>query len=291
MALADVIGRKDEYYFEGIGRAGAEVEALSRVCNIDNTNAPTLRVSAYSGIDTIPAWADATADPTTKTVDSLNTVSVTRSDYAVLVKIKWHDAFDYPGLVAGAMDKLGFTTAQTLTGLGWTKAAASFADTYGGEATALVHDTHVLQSGNLDNKLASAFDRTASEAALVLLRRWKNDMGQPIDGTLGGIFWCGPPDLEPDAIGVFRSQVVDADLAPNVFRGHPTDIVVTNRLSSTTQWFMGNRETKPWNLWIRHAPKITVYPEEHTEQVTLRCSFSAAAFFSPRPDYIVGSSP
>ena len=91
MALADVLARKDMYYFEGIGSAAQEMAALAQVCNIHNDDVPSFRLSAYTGIDTIPAWADASADPTSKSVDALNTVTVTRSDYAVLVKIKWHD--------------------------------------------------------------------------------------------------------------------------------------------------------------------------------------------------------
>jgi hypothetical protein len=291
MALSGVLHLADKYYFEGIGSAEAEMGSLAQVCNIHTDDVPSFRLSAYTGIETIPAWSDATVDPTTKTVDSLNTVSVTRSDYAALVKIKWHDALDYPGIVEGALRKLGFTTASTLAGLGWTKAAASFSDTYGGEATALCHDTQVLQTGNLDNKLATAFDRTAAESALAVLRRWKNDTGQTVDGTVGGVIFCGPPELESDAKEVFLANVSSADLAPNVFRDHARGVVITNRLSSSTQWFMLNAMQKPWNLWIRHAPKVTVYAEEHTEQVTLRVSFSAAAFFSPRPDYIVGSAP
>ena len=174
-----------------------------------------VKLAAFSGIGTVPVWDGTNDYPQADVNDRANT-TLTYTKYALQARINKYDAKDVPRIVSDAAQKLGIAIANTYGSI----AAARLADcfnvtTTSGDGVALCSDSHPTASGaSRDNKLTSAFDRTAYMAAVNLASLWTSYHNLDEDWSADPKILFASPQattFREDAFEVFGSALSGSD--------------------------------------------------------------------------------
>lgn len=252
---------------------------------------PVLRVSAYTGVGEPPEW-DGASDITYTSAEDLGNTLLQGVDYALQVRIKRRDLKFVTDIAADLGKRLGIAF-QSLYG---TVAAAvlnnAFGTTVSGDGLSLCNDAHTKRIGTRDNKLTSAFDRTAFFTALALARNWEDYEG--VDYDLGDLGWyLAFPNTtagnEEAVTTVFGSALSSSNMQINAAGNYNVSGVGWAKITDSTYWFMVSKAETPLIFWEEDAPEdyTTIDEDNLGTKITVACSIKAGV--KPTPDGIIGS--
>jgi len=177
MSLAEVRDTVVLPFMEGLTQPS---EAWRQFFEVRTDDVAAVKLASYSGIGAVPQW-DGSNDINTADVNDRFNTSLSYTKYALQVRLNKYDLRDIPGLLENAVRKLGVAVANTYGSIGADRLEDVYDSTStSGDGVALVSDSHPLADGGTrDNKLTSAFDRTAFMAAINLASLWKSYHGGP----------------------------------------------------------------------------------------------------------------
>lgn len=253
---------------------------------------PVLKVAAYTGIGEPPEW-DGSSDIDYTVAEDLGNTLLQGVDYALQVRVKRRDTKYVSNVVADLGRRLGIAF-ESLKG---TIAAAvlngAFTTTVTGDSLSLINDSHTKRTGTRDNKLATAFDRTAFFAMLALARAWEDYEGLDYDmGDLGWYLWYQntTAGMEEDVGEVFGSAVSSGQNQLNVAGQYNVTPVGWAKLTSSTSWGMISKAETPLIFWEEDAPEdnTMIDPDNLGTKITVSAAFKAGV--RPTPDGAFGST-
>lgn len=252
-----------------------------------------VKLAAFSGIGTVPTWDGSNDYPQADVNDRANT-TLTYTKYALQVRINKYDAADVPRLVTDAATKLGVAIANTYGSI----AAARLSDcfnvtTTSGDGVALCSDSHTTASGAVrDNKLTSAFDRTAYMAAVNLASLWTSYHNLDEDWSADPKILFGSPQsttFREDTIEVFGSALSGSDMQVNAAASYRPEVNIWSKLTDSTQWFLISKLRKPLVFWVRRGAESTTVIDEDNGNIKISTDFAIGTIAKPDPVGIIGS--
>lgn len=293
MALTEVRDQKLIAFMEGVTEGPrTDWEDCFEVLRED---APSLKLASMSGIGSVPVW-DGSNDIDTTDINDRANVTIDYEKYALRVRLNKYDRKDVPGLEEGAARKLGFAVMNTMGAI----AADRLADVYditstAGDGVELISNSHPLASGAVrDNRLASAFDRSAAMAAFALAGLWKSYHGQEEDFSGDEFKFFGSAEdatLYETFREVFGSSVSSSQMQVNAaqdFRVDPRGLI-WQRLTNTGRWGIISKSRTPLVYWIREPAENTVDFVSSSRSMDMTVDFGIGTGIRPDPAGIIAS--
>jgi len=252
-----------------------------------------VKLAAFSGIGTVPVWDGTNDYPQADVNDRANT-TLTYTKYALQARINKYDAKDVPRIVSDAAQKLGIAIANTYGSIAAARLADAFnTTTTSGDGVALCSDSHPTASGaSRDNKLTSAFDRTAYMAAVNLASLWTSYHNLDEDWSADPKILFGSPQattFREDTIEVFGSALSGSDMQANAAASFRPEVNIWAKLTDSTQWFLISKLRKPLVFWIRTGAESTTVIDEDNGNIKISTDFAIGTIAKPDPVGIIGS--
>lgn len=252
---------------------------------------PVLRVSAYTGIGEPPQW-DGSSDVTYTTAEDLGNTLLQGVDYALQVRVKRRDVKFVTDIVADLGKRLGIAFQSLYGTVGANVLNNAFGTTLSGDGLSLCNDAHTKRSGTRDNKLTSAFDRTAFFVALALARNWEDYEGVDYDLGDGGWYVLFPNTTagnEEAVTTVFGSALSSSNMQINAAANYNVTGIGWPKITDSTYWFMVSKMETPLLFWDEDSPEdyTTIDEDNLGTKITVACSIKAGV--KPTPDGIIGS--
>ena len=271
----------------------APSEAWRQCFEVRTDDAPSVKLASYSGIGAIPEW-DGSENISQADVNDRYNTTLSYTKYALQVRLNKYDLRDVPGLLENAVRKLGVAVANTYGSIG----ADRLADVYdvtstAGDGVALISDSHPLASGgSRDNKLTSAFDRSAFMAAINLASLWVSYHGQEEDWSGDDLVMYGSPQdttLRETVVEVFGSSVSSDQMQTNAAAGYNVSPVIWSKLTDSTRWGIISRSRTPLVYWIRSGAEQSIDIDEDNRGTKITVDFAIGTQVKPDPVGIIGS--
>jgi len=290
MSLTEVRDTVVLPFMEGLTQPS---EAWRQFFEVRTDDVAAVKLASYSGIGGVPEWDGSNEISTADVNDRFNT-SLSYTKYALQVRLNKYDLRDIPGLLENAVRKLGVAVANTYGSIGADRLEDVYDSTStAGDGVALVSDSHPLASGGLrDNKLTSAFDRTAFMAAINLASLWKSYHGQEEDWSGDDLVMYGSPadaGLREDVVEVFRSQVSSSNMQTNAALGFNVTPVLWAKLTDSTRWGIISRSRTPLVYWIRSGAEQSIDVDDDNRGTKITVDFAIGTQVKPDPVGIIGS--
>lgn len=290
MALSEVKQEWVTPFMEGLTSPS---EAWRAGFDIMTDDVASKKLASMSGISRVPIW-NGSVDRDVAEVNDLYNVPLTYTKYALQVRLNKYDVKDIPGLVADSARKLGIAIANTYGSIAADRMADIFAPTTSaGDGVALVSDSHpTANGGTRDNKLTSAFDRTAYMAAMSLAALWTDYQGnEDAWAEEGKILFGSAADTTfySTFVEVFRSDVSSAAMQSNAAKDFVPQVVVWPKLTTSTRWSVHSTVRKPLVLWIRSGAENETMIDEDNGGVKINTDFAIGTCAKPDPAGVVGS--
>jgi len=252
-----------------------------------------VKLAAFSGIGTVPVWDGTNDYPQADVNDRANT-TLTYTKYALQARINKYDAKDVPRIVSDAAQKLGIAIANTYGSIAAARLADAFnTTTTSGDGVALCSDSHPTASGaSRDNKLTSAFDRTAYMAAVNLASLWTSYHNLDEDWSADPKILFASPQattFREDTIEVFGSALSGSDMQANAAASFRPEVNIWAKLTDSTQWFLISKLRKPLVFWIRTGAESTTVIDEDNGNIKISTDFAIGTIAKPDPVGIIGS--
>ena len=290
MALSEVKQTLVEPFMEGLSMPS---EGWRQCFEVRTDDAASVKLASMSGVGAIPVW-DGSSDLDTADVNDRFSSTISYTKYALQVRVNKYDQKDVPGLLEGAVRKLGVAIANTYGTIGADRLNDIFDVTStAGDGVALISDSHTLASGaNRDNKLTSAFDRTALMAALNLASLWKSYHGQEEDWSEDGMVLFGSPldtTFRETANEVLRSTVSSDQMQVNSALGYDITPMVWAKLDDSTRWGIISKSRTPLIYWIRSGAEQSIAVDEDNLGTKISVDFAIGTQVRPDPVGIIGS--
>jgi hypothetical protein len=257
----------------------------------DDVAAVTL--ASVSGVGQVPVW-DGSNDVDQATVNDRYNTSLTYTKYALQVRLNKFDVRDIPRLLPDAAQKLGVAIANTYGSIAADRLADVYdATTTAGDGVALISDSHPTASGaSRDNKLTSAFDRTAYMAAVNLASLWTSYHNQEEDWSSDPCVLYGSPSdttFREVAFEVFGSSVSSDQMQTNAAAAYRPDVVLWSKLTDSTRWILVSKIRKPLVFWIRTGAETATTIDEDNLGYKITTSFAIGTIAKPDPVGIIAS--
>lgn len=252
-----------------------------------------VKLASLSGVGNVPVWNGAD-DITTADVNDRYNNTLTYTKYALQVRINKYDARDVPRIVPDAATKLGVSIANTYASIAATILEDTFdATTTAGDGVALCSDSHPTASGaSRDNKMTSAFDRTAYMAAVNLAALWVNYQNQEEDWSNDPVVLYGSPQdttFREVAHEVFASQFSSSQMQSNAAAMYAPETVIWSKLTDSTRWWILSKIRKPLVFWYRSAAETNTTIDEDNRNIKITTDFAIGTVAKPDPVGIIGS--
>lgn len=275
-------------YMEGLRMVPNSWEQFYDVLTDD---VPSLRIASVSGVGELPAW-DGANDVDITTVSERGSKTLDYVKYALQVRIPKLDARDVPGLVEQAAKKLGIATESTRGTVAAAKLNNAFGTTTTADGQSLCSDSHTSRSGaSRDNKLTSAFDRTALFTALALARNWESF--ENIDYDLADLGWYLMTPVTATLLETvdetLKSQLSGADMAMNAALGYDITWIPWAKITDATYWFLGSKAEKSLVVWDRLPAEQTLSIDEDSLSYKITAVSAVVCQCKPQPEGIFGS--
>lgn len=251
----------------------------------------SFKMASMSGIGAVPVW-DGSNDVATADVNDRYNTTVSYTKYALQARINKYDRKDLPGIVTDAATKLGISAMSTYASVAAGLLNNAFGTTQAGDGVALVSDSHPKQGGTRDNKMTSAFDRTAYFAGRALARNWMSyhDIPENWSGDGMWVYLSSQDSTSEEVSGeLFNSQLSGADMAINVAKGLDATPIIWEYLTDSTRWFLVSKRRSPLVFWIRSGVEqnVTIDQDNLNDKVTI--DFAIGTQTRPDPVGIIGS--
>jgi len=290
MALSEVKQTIVEPFMEGLSMPN---EGWREAFEVRTDDAPSVKLASMSGIGAIPVW-DGSSDVDPADVNDRYNTTVSYTKYALQVRINKYDLKDVPGLLEGAVRKLGVAIANTYGQIAADRLSDVFDVTStAGDGVALVDNSHPLASGGVrDNELASAFDRSSLMAAINLASLWKSYHGQEEDWSGDPMVLVGSPadtTFRETAFEVLGSAVSSDQMQVNAASGYNINSLVWAKLTDSTQWFLVSKLRSPLVYWIRSGAEQNIVVDEDNLGTKITVDFGIGTQVRPDPVGIIGS--
>lgn len=276
-------------YVEGLRDVPMGWEAAYEVVS---DNVPSLRIASISGIGELPQW-NGDEDLTTASISERGSKTLDYVQYGLQVRIPKLNAADVPGLVAQAARKLGIATGSTRATVAAAKLNNAFGTTTTADGKALCADDHTTRSGaSRDNKLTSAFDRTALFAAIALARNWESF--ENVDYDIADLGWnLVYPTLsttfEETATEVLGSSFSSSEMQVNAAQNRNITPIPWAKITDSTYWFLMSKVEKPLVLWDRQGAEQTMVVDEDSRMYKISVDIALVCQCKPQPEGIIGS--
>lgn len=285
----NVLQTSVQSYVEGLR---AVPDAWEQAYEVLSDDVPSLRIASISGVGELPTWAG-DEDLPTATISERGSETLDYLQYGLEVRIPKLNARDVPGLVEQAARKLGIATASTRGTLASAVLNNAFGSITTADGQALVSDSHTTRSGaSRDNKLTSAFDRTALFAAISLARNWESY--ENLDYDLGDMGWhlvypFASTTFEETVGEVLGSQYSSSEMQGNQALGRNITPIGWAKISDSTYWFLISKVEKPIVVWDRTQPEETMTVDSTSRLIKIGVDIALVAKNKPQPDGIIGS--
>lgn len=288
--LAELKSTYIEHYLQGTTMVP---QGWKPMFQFRNDQTPVLKVAAYTGIGEPPAW-DGSSDIDYTTAEDLGNTLLEGEDYAIQVRVKRRDTKYVSNIIADLGRRLGIAFESLDGTLAAAVLAGAFTTTVTGDALSLIHDSHTKRTGTRDNKLTTAFDRTAFFAMLALARAWEDYEGLDYDlGDLGWYLWYNhtTAGMEEDIGEVFGSAVSSSQNQVNMAARYGVTPVGWAKLTDPTQWGMVSKAETPLIFWDEDPAESNTYIDADNLGTKITVSRAAKVGVRPTPDGIFGSDP
>lgn len=290
MSLTEVRDTVVLPFMEGLTQPS---EAWRQFFEVRTDDVAAVKLASYSGIGGVPEW-DGSNDISTADVNDRFNTSLSYTKYALQVRLNKYDIRDVPGLLENAVRKLGVAVANTYGSIGADRLEDVYdATSTAGDGVALISDSHPLASGGTrDNKLTSAFDRTAFMAAINLASLWKSYHGQEEDWSGDDLVMYGSPadsSLRENVHEVFRSVLSGQDNQANAALGYNVTPVIWAKLTDSTRWGIISRSRTPLVYWIRSGAEQSIDVDVDNRGTKITVDFAIGTQIKPDPVGIIGS--
>lgn len=252
-----------------------------------------VKMASLSGVGQVPTW-DGSNDVDTADVNDRYNTTITYTKYALQVRLNKFDVRDIPRLLPDAAQKLGVAIANTYGSIAATILEDTFdATTTAGDGVALCSDSHPTASGaSRDNKLTSAFDRTAYMAAVNLASLWQSYHNMEEDWSADQCVLFGSPQdttFREVAFEVFGSAYSSDQMQANAAAAYRPDVVLWSKLTDSTRWWLVSTLRKPLVYWTRAGAETSTTIDEDNLGYKITTSFAIGTQAKPDPVGIIGS--
>lgn len=253
----------------------------------------SVKLASFSGIGAVPQWDGSNDYPQADVNDRYNT-TITYTKYALQARLNKYDAMDVPRIVAEAGMKLGVAISNTYGSIAADRLADVFdSTTTAGDGVALVSDSHPTASGGYrDNKMTSAFDRTAYMAAINLASLWTSYHNLDEDWSNDPKVLFGSPadtTFRETQAEVFGSAVSSDQMQVNAASSYRPEVVIWSKLTDSTQWMLISKLRKPLVFWVRSGATQNTVIDEDNGNIKISTDFAIGTIAKPDPIGIIGS--
>ncbi len=253
----------------------------------------SVKLASFSGIGAVPTWDGSNDYPQADVNDRYNT-TITYTKYALQARLNKYDAMDVPRIVAEAGMKLGVAISNTYGSIAADRLADVFdSTTTAGDGVALVSDSHPTASGGYrDNKMTSAFDRTAYMAAINLASLWTSYHNLDEDWSNDPKVLFGSPadtTFRETQAEVFGSAVSSDQNQVNAASSYRPEVVIWSKLTDSTQWMLISKLRKPLVFWVRSGATQNTVIDEDNGNIKISTDFAIGTIAKPDPIGIIGS--
>ena len=290
MALSDIKQTFVQPFMEGLTQPDM---SWQQGFDMWTDDVASVKLASFSGIGTVPVWDGSNDYPQADVNDRFNT-TITYTKYALQARLNKYDAQDVPRIVAEAGLKLGVAISNTYGAIAADRLDDVFnTTTSAGDGKALCADDHPTASGaNRDNKMTSAFDRTAYMAAINLASLWASyhNMDEDWSGD-PKVLYGSPQDttFREVAAEVFGSSVSSDQMQVNAAASYRPQVVTWAKLTDSTQWFLLSTLRKPLVFWIRSGATQNTVIDDDNGNIKISTDFAIGTIAKPDPIGIIGS--
>lgn len=277
-------------FMEGLSQPSA---AWQQGFDIWTDDVAAVKMASLSGVGQVPEWNGSDDVDQADVNDRYNT-TISYTKYALQVRLNKFDVRDIPRLLPDAATKLGVAIANTYGSIAATILEDTFdATTTAGDGVALISDSHPTASGAVrDNKMTSAFDRTAYMAAVNLASLWVSYHNQEEDWSADQCVLFGSPQdttFREVAFETFGSVYSSDQMQSNAAAAYRPDVVIWSKLTDSTRWWVVSKTRKPLVFWIRSGAETQTVIDEDNLGYKITTSFAIGTQAKPDPVGIVGS--
>lgn len=194
---------------------------------------------------------------------------------------------------AANINKLFFDGLEGLSSLAHPMAGASNGQVGAGKKfldTGLAYLQGEAGAGTQNNLLTDALSDNSLNAAKLLLARYKNQQGVPMNmGQSGNMVLVTGSTNDRLAKQLLGSAYSDANLQINTFAGFAKPIAYPLTIDDD-DWWLIDKDKSPVGIWLGEAPMIEVLPSEDNVHVNFVAQFSASFYVKAYEFGIVGSN-
>lgn len=267
-----------ENFLAGIGQVPATWE---RFFAWKTGKVAVKRVNSILGVGTIP---ERTGNATTpRRMNKTTSLDVDYKTYELIVPVDNNELEETAELASMIPEEMGRGVMGTY------RAAGS--ETLNSAFDAAVSATHATDLGVRSNKVASAFDRSAVEAAEVLAHDWVDPKGLPADFSANGFNLAVSSARKHAAIEVLGSSVSSSEMQTNAVMGL-ADFSVEDCFDSAGDFLLVSKTWTPFVAFDRDPPTFSLMPDPYSVGTWLyRVRFSFGSKVNAEaPDGLIGGT-